>query len=969
MLMKNMRRNGFFAASLFILLTAAIALLAGCAGQAAAETESRQSQPSFEQEAERSVELSPAAAIPVDPEVRGGRLANGLQYYVRPNGKPENRAELRLVVDAGSILEDEDQLGLAHFVEHMAFNGTEHFEKQEIVDYLESIGMSFGPEVNAYTSYDETVYMLQVPTDDPEVMETAVQILEDWAHLISFEPEEVEKERPIIIEEWRLGRGAEARMRDKQFPILFKDSRYAERRPIGKVEIIESAGVETLRRFYRDWYRPDLMAVIAVGDFDAEWMEDLVRRYFGRIEAPEKVRERKLYPVPPHEGTLYAPATDPEATSTRVSLYVKTDPEPIETIADYRRDIVESMYNGMLNERFQELAKQAAAPFVAAGSLSRRFIRSQEAYVLAAMVREEKILESLHVLLSESERVKRYGFTDSELERMKERFLAWIEQAYLDRENIESEILADAFRDNFLEGEPIPAIEFEYRLFQRYVPQISLEEVNAKAEELLRADNRVVLVNAPESEIPGVPEEAELQALFAGLSSETLSPYEDKTVQQPLFTARLEAPEVEERTTIAELGVHELLLSNGVRLVLKATDFKEEEILFGAFSPGGHSLVPDEAYVAAVTASAIVAEGGLDGFDAISLQKKLAGKNVAVDPWIGELYEGMRGSTRPQDLETLLQLIYLYFTEPRLDREAFLAYKERLKAQVANRESSPTAVFWDTVRLALSQEHFRSRPWTQEVLEEMDLELSLGVYRERFAEAGDFTFVFVGNFEPQQIEPLLVRYLGSLPAAGRVESWQDLEIDPPAGIVEKEVRKGLEPQSRVQIVFSGAAQWSLQRRLQLEALKQVLDIALRENVREEAGGSYDVGVDAELSRYPDEEYFFYIGFGCAPEQVETLTALVFDQVRQLREQGPKEKNVEKVREILRRDHEQNLRENDYWRGILQMAYLNDLEPRVLLDFDTRLESITAAGLQLLAGQLLRSEDYLRVVLYPEDFPD
>jgi len=942
----NKRRKAGLAAGLLLLLS-------GCVGEQVL------------QPVTAAVEPSPEAAIPVDPQVRLGRLENGLTYYVRPNRKPENRAELRLVVNAGSVLEDEDQLGLAHFLEHMAFNGTEHFEKHEIVDYLESIGMAFGPEVNAYTTYDETVYMLQVPTEDRQIMETAIQILEDWAHRITLEPEEVEKERPIIIEEWRLGRGAEARMRDIQYPILLKGSRYAERRPIGKPEIIESAPVEALRRFYRDWYRSDLMAVIAVGDFDAQWVEETIVRYFSSLEEVEQPLKRVQYPVPPQPGTLYAPATDPEATSTRVSLYVKADPQPQETVADYRRELVEAMYNGMLNDRFQELAKKPDAPFIGAGSFSSRFIRSLEAYVLAARVREGRIEESLEVLLTETERLRRHGFTASELERTKERFLTWIEQLYGDRDNVESGTLAESYAGHYLEGEPIPDIEFEYRLFQEYVPGIGLAEVNALASALLKEDNRVVLVNAPESEAARVPDETAVQALFAAVENKDIPPYEDRVIDQPLFTARLEGGRISGRSSSPELGLEELLLSNGVRVVLKPTDFKEEEVLFGAFSPGGHSLVPDDRYVAAVTAANIVNEGGLNGFDAISLQKKLSGTVVSVDPWIGELYEGMRGSARPQDLEILLQLIYLYFTDPRRDEQSYLAYRERLLAIVENREASPTAIFWDTVRTAISQNHFRSRPWTAEVLEDMDLGVSLQVYRDRFADAGDFTFVFVGNLDPDEFGPLAAKYLGSLPSTGRVESWRDVEMDPPVGIVEREVNKGLEPQSRVQIVFGGATDWSLRSRLQLEALKQVLDIALRENVREEAGGSYDVGVDAELNRYPDEEYFIYIGFGCAPDQVETLTELVFDQIAGIREQGPREKDVNKVKEILRREHEQNLKTNDYWLGILQLAYLNDLDPTVLLDFEARLESISIDTLRLMAVKTLDPGSYVRVVLNPE----
>jgi zinc protease len=680
----------------------------------------------------------------------------------------------------------------------------------------------------------------------------------------------------------------------------------------------------------------------------------------------QQPRERIIYPVPPHPGTLYGPATDPEATSTRVSLYVRGEPRSEQSVADYRRELVEAMYNAMLNDRLDELAKSPDAPFVGAGSYSSRLVRSMEAYVLSADVREGRISESLEALLTETERVRRHGFTDSELRRTKERFLTWIEQAYRDRDNIESDTLASSYVSNFLEGEPIPEIGFEYRLFQRYVPEITLQEVNRLASQLIKEDNRVVLVSAPESEAASVPGEEAMKALFASVAAKDIPAYQDTVLDRPLFAAQLPGGRIRQRNSIPELGLQELLLSNGVRVILKPTDFKEEEILFAAFSPGGHSLVSDQSYVAAVTADDIVKESGVDGFDATALQKKLAGKVVSVAPWISELYEGMRGSARPQDMETLLQLIYLYFTEPRRDEQAYQAYRQELLNRVKNRDASPTTIFWDTVRSAIAQDHFRARPWTSEVLEEMDLDESLRVYRDRFADAGDFTFIFVGSLSAAELEPMIARYLGSLPSNGRKESWRDVGMRPPEGIVEREIDKGLEPQSRVQIVFAGTTAWSLSRRLELEALSQLLDIVLRENVREAAGGSYDIGVAAELNRYPEEEYFVYIGFGCAPGQVEALTGLVFEQIAGIREQGPPAKDVEKVKEILRREHEKNLEENDYWRGILQLAYMNGLDPRVLLDFDTRLQSVSADSLRRMAGQLLDPGRHVRVVLNPQE---
>ncbi len=906
-----------------------------------------------------------SAVLPVDPEIVTGTLENGLTYYVRRNLKPENRAELRLVVNAGSLQEDDDQRGLAHFVEHMAFNGTESFEKQKIVEYLESIGMSFGPEVNAYTTFDETVYKLQIPTDDPKIEETAVQILEEWAHRITFDAVETVKERPIIVEEWRLRRGADARMRDIQYPVLFKDSRYAVREPIGKMEIVQKAEAADLKRFYRDWYRPDLMAVVAAGDFDTARMVDLIRSHFGRIPAAVKPRPRLLSPVPDTPGTLYAPATDPEATTTRVALYVKHPVKVVRTFADYRRRILENLYDGMLNKRIDEIARRPGSSLASGGAGSARLVRSKDAYVLSARVREDRIGDALETLLTEAERVRRHGFTASELEREKRDLLSSIAQYYADRQNIPSDNVAGFLVDNFLEQEPLTSVETDYAVYNRFVSEIGLDEVNRLAGELVTADNRVVLVNAPAKQAPAVPGAAQVGQVFDRVARADIAPYEDRVAGRLLFTGPLRDAAVVSRTEVPGMGITEWKLDNGVAVTLKPTDFKTDEVLFGATSPGGTSLVSDADYTAAVAAPRIVADSGVDGLDSTTLRKLLAGKTVDVAPWISDLQEGLGGSARPEDLETLFQLIVLYMTEPRKDSEAYQVYLQRLKTSLENRASSPRSVFFDTIADLLSQQHPRGRAWGPERLKEMDLDASLRVYRDRFKDAGDFHFFFVGSFSLAGIEPLVRRYLGSLPSQGRVESWRDVGIRPPKGIVRKEVRKGLEPQSRVELLYSGSTPWSLANSLQVAALGRVMDIRIREVVREEAGGSYDAGVSAQLNRFPTEEYTVSIGFGCAPQNVEAMTGLALREVSRMREQGPNQVDVANVKEMLSREHEQNLRENGYWLGTLQMLSLNGLDPRAMLDFDKRLAAVTAQSLRAKAGELLRPDAYLQVVLYPE----
>ena len=945
------------ALKLWLLLVPLLAAF-GCAGASVRETQSGTPAP--------SAQAAPSSpALPLDPQVSTGKLDNGLTWYVRPNHKPEKRAFLRLVVNAGSVLEQDDQRGLAHFVEHMAFNGTENFPKTQIVDFLESIGMRFGPETNAFTNYDETVYMLEMPTDDPAVLDKGVQILEEWAHRIRFDPEEVAKERPVIVEEWRLGRGADARMFDRQVPVLFRGSRYAERLPIGKVDIVERADAAALRRFYEHWYRPSLMAVVAVGDFDPLWMQEAIRRHFSKIPAGGPEGGRPEYTVPAHQETLYAPASDPEATVSRVSLYIQHPASPARTEAGYRQELLKSLYNSLLNARLEELTKKPDSPLNRAYSFSYRSVRPSEAYVLSARVRDDRIAQALEALLAESERVRRFGFTATELERQKADIVTYLEQAYRDRDSQESGELVQSLVDNYLENEPDPGIEQEYRLVKELLPGISLEEVNGLSQSLLTEDNRVVLVNAPESSRQKVPSEPEVLAMFSDARTRSLEPYRDAVAEAPLFPGRPAPAAILQRSSEPELGLTEWRFANGARVLLKPTDFKADQVLFAAFSPGGDSLASDQDYVSALTAATIVDESGLDGFDAVQLRKKLAGRAVEVTPYIGDLFEGFNGKSRPEDLEVLLQLVNLYFTSPRRDEQAFQAYRQRVLTAVKNRQASPEALFEDRVGELFSQGHFRRRPWSPALVEEMKLDSALRVYDERFRDAGDFTFLFVGSVKPEELEPLLASYLGTLPGSGKAEAWRDVGIRPPGGVVQSTVRKGLEPKSRVEILFHGSFPWSLENRLRFDALGQVLDIELREAVREEAGGSYDVGAGAQLDHYPTEQFVLFVGFGCAPDEVEKLTGIVLDKVRLLGARGPTEEDLTKVREGFRRRYQTDVKTNEYWLQTLQFLLMNGQPLAAALDYERWVDGLSVESLSALAAGAVRLDEYLRVVLLPE----
>ena len=905
--------------------------------------------------------------LPVDPLITVGQLDNGLRYYIRRNLEPAARAELRLVVNAGSVLERDDQRGLAHFAEHMAFNGTTRFAKQELVDYLESIGMRFGPDLNAYTSFDETVYMLQVPTDKVEVLDRGLQILEDWAHGVSFEPEEIDKERGVVIDEWRRGRGAGARLRDKQLPIILRGSRYAERLPIGEKAVLDTFAHGALTDFYRDWYRPDLMAVIAVGDFDPLWMQQQIRHYFSGLEMPAAAEARPEFAVPDHEETLFAISADPEATHSSITVYYKRDVQPEGRVGDYRRYLVQALYHRMLNQRLDELTVQADPPYLQAASTQGRMVRSKDAYMLRAVVVDNGIERGLEAILQEAQRVQVHGFTAGELEREKKAMLRRMEQTYRERDKTRSGRFADEYKRSFLTDEPIPGLEFEYGFYKSFVPKISLQEVNDLADSWLQPDNRVIAISMPEKEGIEPPQEAELLALFAAVAEREVDPYVDEVNDRPLLAEIPAVTAIVEHKELPELGLTRWRLENGVTVLLKPTDFKNDEVLFTASSPGGFSLASDEQYIAARTADGVLREGGVGDFAKIALEKRLADKVVSVQPWISGLQEGLRGSASPEDLETLFQLVHLYATAPRADTTAFAAYQAWMRGILANRSASPEAAFADTLQLVLAQHHFRARPWSEALIGEMDLEASLDIYRQRFADFGDFTFIFVGNFDLQTIEPLVQRYLGSLPSKGRQESWRDVGMEPPSGVVERYVYKGLEAKSQTQMVFTGSFDWNYRDFFTIHVVADLLQIKLREIMREDLGGTYGVGVNASTTHYPKESYTLSISFSCDPNRAEELAGVVMAQIDSLQEHALPISYIEKAQEMRRRRHETRLRENGYWLNVLDMALFHQIDPRLPLDYLAYVEALDVETVQGAMRQYFNVENYVRVVLLPEDY--
>ena len=904
--------------------------------------------------------------IPLDPAITKGMLANGLTYYIKYNAKPEKRAELRLAVNAGSILEDKDQLGLAHFTEHMAFNGTEHFKKHELVDYLESVGMKFGPEINAYTSFDETVYQLQIPTDSLDIMEKSFLVLRDWANGVSFDDDEIDKERGVVIEEWRLGRNADTRMLDKQFPILFHGSRYAKRIPIGKKEILESFNHDVLRRFYHDWYRPELMAVIAVGDFDVNFIKQLINKNFANIPLPQNPRPRVFYPVPEHNETLYAIASDSEATRSTVGIYYKLPTHEERTVQDYRQNMIERVYHNMFNQRLSELTREENPPFMAAFSGKMRYVRTGEFYILLALVKDNGIPLGLETLLREAIRVEKFGFTSTELEREKKSVLRSMEQIYRERDKTDSQAFAEEYIRNFLQDEPIPGIEYEYKVFQEFVPGIKLEEVNALAKEWLSDKSRVVMANSPEKKGMVIPSKSELEAVLEKVSGEKITAYVDDILNVPLVENPPKSQPVVSERYFKDLDVSEWKLANGITVVLKPTDFKNDEILFSATSPGGYSLVPDSNLVAAETATSVITQSGIGEFKEDQLTKLLADEVVRVSPYIGQLTEGFSGRVSPQDKETLFQLIYLYFVAPRKDSTVFASVKSRLEGYYQNRSASPEAAYRDTITAVITQNDPRFKPWTVATFQEMNLNKSVQIYMNRFADASDFIFFFVGNFELNVMKPLVETYLGGLPDLNREEKWSNKTYEYPQGIIEKKVYRGKEPKSLNTIIITGPYQWSRLHRYHANAMLSVLRIKLRERIREDLGGTYGVRVRVNFSHYPVERYKINIEYGADPNRVEELIKEVYIQIDSLTQFGTTDKYLEKVKESQLRDYETNMKENDFWLNNLEFKYFHHEDPYDIINYTNMVENLTLDDIQTAARQYLNRRNLVWVVLYPEE---
>ena len=908
------------------------------------------------------------APIPVGPQVKVGKLPNGLSFYIQKNARPERRLELRLVVKAGSILEDEDQQGLAHFVEHMAFNGTANFKKHELIDYLQSIGVKFGADLNAYTSFDETVYILPIPTDRPENVERAFQVLEDWAHGLAFDDEEIEKERGIVLEELRLGKGAGDRIGKKVWPKIFNGSRYAERLPIGKEEVLRNFKPDTLRRFYRDWYRPDLMAVVAVGDIEPAQAEKLIRAHFGKLKNPRPARPRTYAEIPAREDTEAVIVTDKEAggNSILIRYPVQAVREP-DTVRGYREQLVESLFTGMLGGRLQELAQQAEPPFLRGGSALSKLTPFYKSFNASAAVGPGGAPRAIDALVRENERARRFGFSAAELERAKKDMMRSFERAYAEREKTDSNAYVGEYMRNFLQQEPIPGIAAEYGYATELLPGITLDEMNAYARRTIPANSgKLVIYSGIERADMPPPEGPALLAALAAAEKAELAPREEKALGTTLMETPPKAGAIVAESEDKALGLTRLTLSNGVKVILKPTDFRNDQVVMSAARFGGQSLYGDADILNARYANAIVASMGLQDYSPLDLSRVLAGKAAAVTMGLSGYSEVVGASSGATDIETMLQMLWLRFQGVRRDEDLFKSFIGKQVEAARNRLAQPGARFGDTLIATLYNNHPRApRPLRPEEFAQISLDRSIAIYRERFSSAKDLTFVMVGSFDLKTVKPLLATYLGSLPTPDIPTDYRDVGLRPVKGVVKRAVYSGTEPKSTVSLTFTGDAAFSELEQMRLQALVEVLNIRIIEVLREKLSLIYGGSASASLGRIPYQSYSLSVTLPTGPENVDKVLAATFEEFERLKREGPTAADLAKVKQNWIQNHRKALRENGYWLARLQSALVDGTDPAAILTHEQRVGALTPLEVQDAARRYLNTDNYVQVVLYPE----
>lgn len=903
--------------------------------------------------------------LPVDADVLIGKLPNGLTYYIRHNEQPKSRVELYLVTKAGSILETDAQQGLAHFTEHMAFNGTRDYPKNALVNYLQKSGVKFGADLNAYTSFDETVYQLPVPTDSVEVFKKGFNILANWAGHVSFDVAEIDKERGVVLEEERLrGRNAQERLSQQTLPVLLNNSRYASRLPIGKEAVIKTFDAATIRSFYDDWYRPNLQSVIAVGDFDVKEVEQLIKTNFSGLKNPVAAKPRTEYIVPSTPGTVVKIATDKEFPYTLAQIVVKHPQSVIKTANGYLQSVRTNLFNYMLNERLNELQQKPEPPFLYGKASYSALIGKQDAFSTVVVSKAGDLENALKTIVAETERARKFGFTLTELERAKQAALVQIQNLYYEKNKTASARFVREYQQNFLTGEAIPGIDFEYKYYAENINKISVADMNAVASKYITDQNRVVIVQAPESEKDKLPTD-KIILDWINAAGKTVTAYVDNVTSRPLMEKAPEGTKVVSETTDESIGTTTYVLGNGVKVILKPTEFKNNQILINGYSFGGTSLASDADFTSANLASAIIGSSGIADFNQGQLDKMLSGKSLNVSPYISDITQGINANTSPRDFETAMQLIYLYFTEPRKDNDIWQGNINQTKSVLASRGVDPGSVFQDTIAAVMSNNNFRAMVTTQERLSAANLNKAYSFFKDRFADASGFTFTLVGNFKPEVIKPYLEVYLGGLPSSNRKETYKNLSIHPTPGVVNKTVYKGIDDKSSVQLVFSGEHIYNDNNNLQLDALEEILNIKLTERLREQESSTYAPGVRASYSKLPEGRYTFTIYFSCSAANVDKLVAATMDEIAKLKATGATAADIQKFAAEDARSTQLQLKENAFWAGYLAASAQNGENPDNILQHVRNLELITPQTTKETATKYLSGKNLIKMVLLPE----
>jgi zinc protease len=914
-----------------------------------------------------------AQVLPVDPDIRYGKLENGLTYYIRHNNQPENRADFYIAQKVGSMQEEDSQAGLAHFLEHMAFNGTKNFPgRKTMLDYLEKNGAKFGVNVNAYTSFDETVYNLSdIPVIREGIIDSCLLILHDWSSFISLENEEIDKERSIIKEEWRTRSGAQIRIWDKQLPVIFKDSKYADRMPIGKMSVVENFEYSVLKDYYHKWYRPDLQAIIVVGDIDVDQVENKIKTLFADIPKPVNPAERIYYPVPDNEAPIVSVVTDPEASNTLVTLYMKHDvlPAGVEKMSmqEYFLFVVKSLATQMLSNRFTEIAQKPDAPFAGTYVYDGSFFvsKTKDAWTTMALAKEGQVKETLASLFRENERVKRFGFTNAEVERAKVNLLKNYENSYNNRNTQHNKSYVQEYVRSFTDDEAIPGIEYEYNMVQQFAPMITADIINQIIEQFISEKNLIITVTGPEKAGLTYPSETELLNVLKEVEQENITAYAEEAVAESLMETLPAKGSIVKEEKDPHFDATVWTLSNGMKVVLKKTDFKDDQILMSSISYGGLSWVDDSDIYNGQLASIMPSIGGIGNFNVIDLRKVLTGKNAHVNSVISNWTQGFSGSSSIKDQETLLQLTYLSFTAPRKDTEAYEATLSRIKNQLKNQDADPRTAFSDSITHAIYMDSPRAKKMEMADADKLDYDRMLSIYKQSFANPGSFVFVFVGTVDETTLRPLVEQYLASLPAGNKDAKYRELNLPKRSGEYRNIFTKGMQtPKASVFNQYRGFMDRNQKNVMTLSALKQVLDIVYVRTVREEEGGTYGVGAGALVQRIPNGETILQISFDTDPVKADKLNAIVHRELKKIAESGPEDVDLQKVKEYMAKKYQEDQTQNGYWSDILSTYYFYNEDDNT--DYMSILNSITGEDVKNLTQKLLSQGNLIEVIMQPEE---